>query len=53
MLCRVAERIYWGSRYLERVENTARLVSVYDNLLFDLPRDTNIGIGKSHTSELQ
>lgn len=42
MLSRVAERIYWGSRYLERVENTARLVSVYDNLLFDLPRDTNI-----------
>ena len=42
MLSRVAERIYWGSRYLERVESTARLVSVYDNLLFDLPRDTNI-----------
>jgi uncharacterized alpha-E superfamily protein len=42
MLSRVAERIYWGARYLERIENTARLVGVYDNLLFDLPRDTNI-----------
>jgi uncharacterized alpha-E superfamily protein len=42
MLSRVAERIYWTARYLERVENTARLVSVYDNLLFDLPKDTNI-----------
>ncbi len=42
MLSRVAERIYWAARYLERAENTARLVSVYDNLLFDLPRDTNI-----------
>jgi uncharacterized alpha-E superfamily protein len=42
MLSRVAERIYWSARYLERVENTARLVGVYDNLLFDLPRDTNI-----------
>ncbi|WP_286239649.1 alpha-E domain-containing protein [Neptuniibacter halophilus] len=42
MLSRVAERIYWSARYLERVENTARLVSVYDNLLFDLPKDTNI-----------
>ena len=42
MLARVAERIYWTARYLERVENTARLVSVYDNLLFDLPRDTHI-----------
>ncbi len=43
MLSRVAERIYWTARYLERVENTARLVSVYDNLLFDLPRSVNIG----------
>ena len=43
MLSRVAERIYWAARYLERVENTARLVSVYDNLLFDLPRSVNIG----------
>lgn len=42
MLSRVAERIYWGARYLERVENTARLLSVYDNLLYDLPRNTNI-----------
>ncbi|MFB9887235.1 alpha-E domain-containing protein [Balneatrix alpica] len=42
MLSTVAERIYWSARYLERVENTARLVSVYDNLLFDLPRDINI-----------
>lgn len=42
MLSRVAERIYWGSRYLERVENIARLISVYDSLLFDLPKKTNI-----------
>lgn len=39
MLSRVAERLYWSARYLERVENTARLVSVYDDLLFDLPKD--------------
>ncbi|MGB3384615.1 MAG: alpha-E domain-containing protein [Marinomonas sp.] len=42
MLSRVAERLYWSARYLERVENTARLVSVYDELLFDLPRDIEI-----------
>jgi uncharacterized alpha-E superfamily protein len=42
MLSKVAERIYWIARNLERVENTARLVSVYDNLLFDLPRGVNI-----------
>ncbi len=37
MLSRVAERLYWAARYLERAENTARLISVYDNLLYDLP----------------
>ncbi|TDO97381.1 alpha-E domain-containing protein [Marinomonas balearica] len=42
MLSRVAERLYWSARYLERVENTARLVSVYDELLFDLPREVEI-----------
>jgi uncharacterized alpha-E superfamily protein len=42
MLSRVAERLYWSARYLERVENTARLVSVYDDLLYDLPRDIAI-----------
>lgn len=42
MLSKVAERMYWFARYLERVENTARLVGVYDNLLFDLPRSINI-----------
>lgn len=38
MLSRVAENIYWLARYIERVENTARLVSVNANLLLDLPR---------------
>ena len=42
MLSKVAERLYWAARYLERVENTARLVSVYDKLLFDLPREVDI-----------
>lgn len=43
MLSRVAERIYWAARYLERIENTARLVSVYDKLIFDLPRSVGLG----------
>ena len=38
MLSRVAENIYWMARYVERAENTARLVSVNANLLLDLPR---------------
>lgn len=42
MLSSVAERIYWTSRYLQRVESSARLVNVYTNLLMDLPKDINI-----------
>lgn len=37
MLSRVAERMYWFARYLERVASTARLVNIYQSLLFDLP----------------
>src|SRR5690554_5169369 len=43
MLSRVAQRLYWMSRYLERVENTARLMGVYTNLLLDMPSGVNIG----------
>ncbi|MCG2634112.1 MAG: alpha-E domain-containing protein [Gammaproteobacteria bacterium] len=43
MLSRVAERVYWMSRNLERAENTARLVTVYANLLLDLPRTYQLG----------
>ncbi|HLT64034.1 MAG TPA: alpha-E domain-containing protein [Pseudohongiella sp.] len=38
MLARVAENIYWLSRYLERAEDTARLLSVNSHLILDLPR---------------
>ncbi|MEM6987330.1 MAG: alpha-E domain-containing protein [Pseudomonadota bacterium] len=37
MLSRVAENVYWLSRYLERVENSARLINVYSRSLMDLP----------------
>lgn len=43
MLSRVAERIYWMARYLERAENTARIVNVNTNLLLDLPRNITPG----------
>ncbi len=42
MLSSVAERVYWAARYLERVESTARLVSIYDKLMFDLARSVNL-----------
>lgn len=37
MLSRVADSIYWMSRYIERAENVARFISVNLNLSFDLP----------------
>ena len=43
MLSRVAENIYWMARYLERAENTARLVSVNASLILDLPRGYELG----------
>ena len=43
MLSKVAERVYWAARYLERVESTGRMLSIYDTLLFDLPRQVNLG----------
>ena len=36
-LSSMAKRSYWFGRYLERTENTARLISVNANLLIDLP----------------
>ena len=42
LLSRVAERIYWAARYLERAETTARLARVYGNLLLDLPREAGL-----------
>jgi len=37
LLSRVAEHIYWGSRYLERAEDTARVVRSFTELILDLP----------------
>lgn len=41
MISRVAEHCYWMSRYLERVENTARVLDVNQTLLldFDVPME--------------
>ncbi len=42
MLSRAAERVYWTGRYLERAENTARLVQQYSQLLLDLPEEAGV-----------
>jgi len=36
MLSRVAENVFWLSRYLERVESTARLMHVHGNVVMDV-----------------
>ncbi|MGO9443249.1 MAG: alpha-E domain-containing protein [Thiobacillaceae bacterium] len=38
MLSRVAEALYWMTRYLERAENTARLINGTAQVVLDLPR---------------
>ena len=43
MLSRVAQNIYWMARYIERAENTARLVNVNTHLQLDLPREVRPG----------
>ena len=37
LLSRVAERLYWMARYLERAQATARLIRSYTHLIKDLP----------------
>ena len=43
MLSRVAENLYWMPRYLERAENTARLINVTTQVSLDLPRGASFG----------
>jgi len=43
LLSSVAERVYWFARYVERVENTARMILVNNNLLLDMPRNSTLG----------
>ena len=41
MLSRVADSIYWMSRYVERAENVARFIDVNLNLTLDMPGDAD------------
>jgi len=43
MLSRAAESLYWMARYLERAENTARLINATQQLLLDLPPGAYFG----------
>lgn len=43
MLSRVAEQVYWIARYIERAENSARLVNACSNQMLDLPKGLTPG----------
>lgn len=42
MLSKVASRVYWLARYMERAEDMAKLVNVYTSLMLDMPKGTDI-----------
>lgn len=42
MLSRVAERLYWLARYIERIENSARLAQVHSQLMLDMPKSVKL-----------
>lgn len=43
LLSRVADRIYWAARYLERAEDTSRLVQSFQHVFADLPLSADHG----------
>ncbi len=42
MLARVANRLYWAARYLERSEGLSRVVSAYTRFMLDTPRNPGV-----------
>ncbi len=42
MLSRNAERVYWLGRYIERTEDTARLVKAFTQVMLDIPKAKKI-----------
>ena len=43
LLARMAEAVYWGGRYLERAECTARIVQVHTDAHVDIPVGEDVG----------
>src|SRR5271163_2669030 len=43
LLARMAEAVYWGGRYLERAEGTARIVQVHTDTHVDMPVGEDVG----------
>lgn len=43
MLSRNAERVYWLGRYVERTEDSARLLNAFSQVMMDLPQNKKLG----------
>ena len=48
LLSRVADRIYWAARYMERAEDTARIVRTHGELMADLPATARVRCANAH-----
>lgn len=42
MLSRVANRLYWSARYLERSEGLARMINAYTHFILDTPKSAGV-----------
>ena len=42
MLSRVAHQVYWLARYIERTEDSARLLIAYSLVVLDLPKSVRV-----------
>ena len=43
MLSRVAEKLYWMTRYMERAEDTSRLINAVTLMILDIPGEASFG----------
>lgn len=43
MLSRNAERVYWLGRYIERTEDSARLLNAFSQVMLDMPKSKKLG----------
>ena len=54
LLSRVADRIYWAARYIERAEDTARIVRAHTEMLADLPQcSADVDVAAAHRDRRQ
>jgi hypothetical protein len=51
LLSRVADRMYWAARYVERAEDSARVLRSYGDVLADLPTSSAMEPARHHLGQ--